>query len=266
MSKLPVVMITGASSGIGATYADRFSKRGHDLTLVSNEPDRLALLSERLANRDGTTVNWISADLTLEQDVALVEKRIHEDESIGVLVNNAGGALTGTTMQNSREKLLKLVQLNCSQVALLSAAAGTAFGARESGSIVNIASVMGLAAMPQIAPSIYSGTMAFVIMFTQSLRAELAEADVYVQCVLPGATRTEIFAKSGMNADDVPGLMEVGDLVDAALLGFDRREAVTIPTLTDEQLWTTYEATRQSMLPSFLDGHLADRYRSAVDA
>jgi short-subunit dehydrogenase len=170
-------------------------------------------------------------------------------------------SLPGTTISNPREKLRTLLALNAMQVALLSATAGTVFSARGSGSIVNIASVLGFASAPQIAPAIYSGSKAFVVMFTQSLAAELANTGVYVQCVLPAATRTEIWGKSGMVPEQVPGMIDAHELVDAALLGFDRKEIITIPALLDDKLWATYEQAREALIPPTLEGRLADRYR-----
>lgn len=76
----------------------------------------------------------------------------------------------------------------------------------------------------------------------------MAERGLYVQAVLPAATRTEIWARSGKNIDEVPGVMEVGELVDAALLGFDRKEKITIPPLHDEKQWNDFDALRGAML------------------
>lgn len=261
---LPTVMITGGSAGIGATYADRFSKRGHNLILVSNEPERLADLANRLTERDGVDVQWMAVDLTSDEDLLTVEARIRGDDNIGILINNAGMALPGITITNSRDKLRTLVALNTNQVALLSAAAGAVFAARGFGSIVNIASVLAFTSAPQIAPAIYSGSKAFVLMFTQSLAAELADSGVYVQCVLPAATRTEIWEKCGMDPQMVPGMVDARDLVDAALLGFDRRETITIPALLDDDLWTTYENARAALIPPVMEGRINNRYRTAT--
>lgn len=263
MNKLPKVLITGASAGIGATYADRFAKRGHDLVLVSNEPEQLAYVGNQLAAREGIKVECINADLTNDSDLVKIEAKLKADEEIGILVNNAGMSLPGVTIQNSREKLAKIISLNANQVALLSAAAASSFAGRGSGAIINIASVLGLAAVPQIAPAIYSATKAFVITLSQSLRVELAESGVYVQCVLPAATRTEIWQKSGMNPKEIPGMIDARDLVDAALVGFDREEAITIPTLVDEHAWDAYDAARAAVLPPSLGGAVANRYRVA---
>jgi len=89
---------------------------------------------------------------------------------------------------------------------------------------------------------------------------------VRVQAVLPGATRTEIWERSGKDVDSFPPemVMEAGDLVDAALLGFDRGETVTIPPLADEQQWTAFVQARQAMGPGLSRREVAPRYREPV--
>ena len=102
------------------------------------------------------------------------------------------------------------------------------------GAIVNIGSVVGLA--PEFGMSVYGATKAFVLFLSQGLSLELAPKGVYVQAVLPAATRTEIWERAGIDINTLPEVMEVGELVDAALVGFDRRELVTIPPLQDAAL------------------------------
>src|SRR5205085_7500236 len=97
--------------------------------------------------------------------------------------------------------------------------------------------------------------------FSQSLQTELGSRGIYVQAVLPATTRTEIWERSGRSLDNMPGIMDVGDLVDAALVGFDRRETVTIPPLPDVVHWETFTAARLAMLPNFRHEHPAARYR-----
>jgi short-subunit dehydrogenase len=134
------------------------------------------------------------------------------------------------------------------------------FLAEGGGAIVNIASVVALA--PEFFPGIYAATKSFVLTFSQSLQAELGPRGLYVQAVLPAATRTEIWERSGRSVDEIPGVMEVGELVDAALVGFDRREAITIPPLPDVGQWESFAAARQAMLPNFRQEHPAARYRA----
>jgi NAD(P)-dependent dehydrogenase (short-subunit alcohol dehydrogenase family) len=120
-----------------------------------------------------------------------------------------------------------------------------------------------LALAPEVLPSIYAATKAFVLIFSQSLQAELGPRGLYIQAVLPAATRTEIWARSGRDVGAIPGMMEVGELIDAALVGFDRREVITIPPLPDAGQWDNFAAARLAMVPNFRQEHPAVRYRAA---
>src|SRR5215208_153111 len=91
----PTVLITGASTGIGATYADRFARRGHDLVLVARNKTRLDSVAARLHEETGVAIDIVQADLTEVADLETVETRLREDHTIGVLINNAGGNLRG---------------------------------------------------------------------------------------------------------------------------------------------------------------------------
>ncbi|RZA13015.1 MAG: SDR family NAD(P)-dependent oxidoreductase, partial [Proteobacteria bacterium] len=99
MSNLPTVLITGASSGIGATYARRFASRGHALVLVARNRERLDVLAAQLREESGVNVDIIQADLTRAEDLAQVERRLTEDARIGVLINNAGIGQSGGFLQ-----------------------------------------------------------------------------------------------------------------------------------------------------------------------
>ncbi|KSV79533.1 SDR family NAD(P)-dependent oxidoreductase [Sinorhizobium sp. Sb3] len=262
MSKKPAVLVTGASTGIGAVYAERFARRGHDLILVARNAVRMAELAERLRSETGVNVDVVPADLTDEQDLAKVEQRLREDERIGVLVNNAGTSIPRGFLQQKGEDISKLISLNITAVTRLAHAVAPRFAERGEGAVVNIASVVGLA--PEMGATVYGATKAFVLFLSQGLNVELAPKGVYVQAVLPAATRTEIWDHAGVDVETLAGVMEAGDLVDAALVGFDRRELVTIPPLPDAGQWHTFDAARQAMLPNFAQSEPAERYRSAA--
>ncbi|WP_113132151.1 SDR family NAD(P)-dependent oxidoreductase [Hyphomicrobiales bacterium] len=262
MSKKPAVLVTGASTGIGAVYAERFARRGHDLILVARNAVRMAETAERLRSETGVNVDVVPADLTDEQDLAKVEQRLREDERIGVLVNNAGTSIPRGFLQQKGEDISKLISLNITAVTRLAHAVAPRFAERGEGAIVNIASVVGLA--PEMGATVYGATKAFVLFLSQGLNVELAPKGVYVQAVLPAATRTEIWDHAGVDVETLAGVMEAGDLVDAALVGFDRRELVTIPPLPDAGQWHTFDAARQAMLPNFAQSEPAERYRSAA--
>jgi len=261
MTTKPSVLITGASTGIGAVYADRFAHRGHDLVLVARDAARLEQLADRLRREAGVRIDVIQADLTNEQDLNRVENRLREDTRIGVLVNNAGATIHGGFLDQSGDDVAGLIALNITAVARLANAVAPRFAASGEGAIINLGSVVGLA--PEIGMTVYGATKAFVLFLTQGLNLEVGPKGVYVQAVLPSATRTEIWERSGRDVNALAGVMDVEELVDAALVGFDRRETVTIPPLPDAGQWTAFEAARQAMLPNFRQSHAAERYRSA---
>jgi uncharacterized protein len=262
MPAKPTVLITGASSGIGAVYADRFAKRGHDLVLVARDAAKLAILAERLRAETGVVVDILRADVTDAADLAKVEARLRDDAKIGVLVNNAGASLAGTFADQGPDAVANLISLNVTALTRLAAVAAPRFAAAGEGAIVNIGSVVGLA--PEFGLSVYGATKAFVLFLSQGLNVELGPKGVYVQAVLPAATRTDIWEKSGKDVNQIAGLMEVDDLVDAALVGFDRRETITIPPLPDAGQWEALNAARLAMLPNFAQTQAAPRYRDAA--
>jgi short-subunit dehydrogenase len=262
MSAPPSVLITGASSGIGATYAERFARRGHALVLVARDKARMEVLAARLREETGVTIDVLQADLTKPDELAKVETRLRDDHRIGILVNNAGASLGGSFVEQATDDAARIVALNTTAFLRLASAVAPRLAQASDGAIINIGSVVGLA--PEFGMTVYGATKAFVLFLSQGLSLELGPKGVYVQAVLPAATRTEIWERSGTDIDTLPALMEVDELVDAALAGFDRRETVTIPPLHDAGQWDAYQAARQAMLPGFAQAHAAERYRTAA--
>ncbi|MET0365730.1 MAG: SDR family oxidoreductase [Sphingobium sp.] len=253
-------LITGASSGIGAVYADRLARRGHDLILVARDTGRLEALAERLRQETGVAVEVLPADLSDPVQVEAVEQRIASTETLALLVNNAGISLEGTLIDTPREAIAQLIAVNVTAPTLLAAAAVKAFAGRGTGAIINLSSVLALA--PEMLDGAYSGTKAFVLNLTQGLAKEVGDKGIRVQAVLPGATRTEIWARSGKDVNAFPAdwVMDVDDLVDAALVGFDRGEVVTIPPLADEKLWNALQDARLAMASHLSRREVASRY------
>lgn len=230
-------LITGASSGIGATYADRLAKRGYDLLLVARDQGRLETLAAQLRSSTSVKVEVLKADLTNAADVSGLEQRLRTDASITLLLNNAGVAANSTLAQADLGEVDRLIQLNIVALTHLASAAAAGFVARGRGAIVNIASVVPM--IPERFNAVYTASKAYVLSLTQSLNAEIGEQGVQVQAVMPGATRTEIWERAGMDLTAFPAemVMEVGEMVDAALVGFDQKELVTIPSLPDAADW-----------------------------
>ena len=254
-------LITGASTGIGATYADRLAKRGQDLILVARDEARLNALAERLRAETGVKVEVIKADLTNKADLVKLEERLASDPGIATLINNAGVAGAGDFVGSDPEAFEKMIQLNVTAVTRLAAAAARNFAPRDAGTIINLASVVGLA--PEMGMPFYGATKAYVIYLTQGLRAQLANSAIRIQAVLPGATRTEIWERSGtdINAIDPNILMDVDDMVDAALAGFDQGELITIPSLPDAGDWDAALAAKAKLYPNLSRNQPAARFK-----
>lgn len=259
MKTLPTVLITGASSGIGATYAERFARRGHDLVLVARDKARLEALATRLRAECNVVVDVLSADLTQTADLSVLETRLRDDARIGILINNAGMPQPKGFLEQTAEGIETLITLNTTAVTRLAAAVAPRFAQSGSGAIVNIGSVVGFA--PEFGMSIYGATKAFVLFLSQGLNVELAPKGVYVQAVLPAATRTEIWERAGVDVNTLPEVMEVEELVDAALVGFDRRELVTIPPLHVAGRWDALDGARLGLMSDIRQAQAAERYR-----
>jgi short-subunit dehydrogenase len=264
---LGTALVTGASSGIGATYADRLARRGWDLVLVARDTARLEALAAKLRAEAGVAVDVLTADLTVAAQRDAVEARLRDDAKITLLVNNAGAALPPGFLSAEADKLQWLIDLNITAPTRLARAVAPRLLQRAKdgtpgGAIVNISSVLAVA--PEFMPGIYPATKSYVLTLSQALQSELGPQGVYVQAVLPAATRTEIWERSGLAIENIPGVMDVGELVDAALTGFDRHESVTIPPLADEALWNDFAAAREALLPHFRQEHAAERYRKAA--
>ncbi|WP_160004712.1 SDR family oxidoreductase [Rhizobium sp. 18055] len=263
-TSLGTALVTGASSGIGATYADRLAKRGYDLVLVARDAARLQSLADRLTSETGVTVNILPADLTQRADVRAVEKRLREDESITLLVNNAGIGPKGALLDDDLDYLETMIELNVVAANRLAVAAAQALSERGRGAIVNVASVV--AYIPERFHGTYSATKAFVLNLTQAIHSEVADKGVKVQAVLPGLTRTEIFERAGRSVDDLPPamVMDVSDMVDAALAGLDQGELITIPSLPDNADLDAANAARYALGPNLSHNKPAARYGVAA--
>ena len=254
------VLITGASTGIGAVYAERFARRGHDLVLVARDKAKLEILAERLRQENSISVDVLPADLTQAVDLATVEARLREDSQIGILINNAGIAQSGSFTEQTPESIERLIALNVTALTRLASAVAPRLVKAGEGSIVNISSIVGLA--PEFAMTVYGATKAFVLFLSQGMDIELSSKGIYIQAVLPAGTYTEIWDRAGTDISNSAKFMEVGELVDAALVGFDRRELVTIPPLQNAARWDTLNASRQALLSDIKQDEAAERYKA----
>jgi short-subunit dehydrogenase len=256
----PKALITGASTGIGKSYAQRLARRGYDLVLVARDGARLEALAEEL-RKDGATSEVFVADLTQSAEVARVEQKLEGDAAIDFFLNNAGIATVEPQLRTPVETIERLIALNVTAATRLALAAGRAFTAKQRGTIVNMASAVAI--NPERFNGVYSGSKSFLLALSQALTKELNENGVTIQTVCPGATRTEIWERAGKDVNTLPPerVMDVDELVDAALKGLDMGERITIPSLPDIGDLQNAEAARLKLAPNLSHSHPAARYR-----
>lgn len=251
-------LITGASDGIGAIYANRLARKGHNLILVARRADRLEQIASELRARDGVEVEVLAADLADAQGLASVETRLRSDAAITGLINNAGIAGEGPLAEADTGTLVTMLDLNIRAVTLLSAAVAGRFAAKGAGTIVNVSSVTAL--MPTAFAPVYPASKAYVLAFSESLAAELQPKGVRVQVVLPGITRTPIWDEELLATLDPEMVMDADDMVDAALAGLEAGEIITIPSLPDGPDLDRFLAARDTLGPNLSLRRPAHRY------
>ena len=253
-------LVTGASSGIGAIYSRKLAQRGYDLILVARNRKRLNEMSEEFSSQYGVNVAVWDADLTDPDQVQMVERHIHAQENLTLLVNNAGFGGYAPLLESDVNKMDEMIQLNVTALTRLTYAAVPGFVARGRGAIINIASIVAIA--PEILNGVYGASKAYVQALTYSLHHELKDKGIQIQAVLPGATATEFWTAAGLPVEHLPSeiVMNAEDMVNAALVGFDRGELITIPSLHDLAEWEKFESARQALSQKFGNDKPAERY------
>jgi uncharacterized protein len=245
---LGTALVTGASAGIGAVYADRLARRGYDLVLVARDVTKLNALAARLISETGIKAEVLRADLANTDDLRQVETRLRSDD-ITMLVNNAGTAVAGPTIEMDPERLEAMIHLNVVVATRLARAVAPGMAQRRRGD------------QPAISVG-YGASKAYLLAFSEGLDSELTPYGIRVQAVLPGVTRTELWEKGGLDINALPQeiVMETSDMVDAALAGLDQGERVTIPALPDVSDWTAFKTARAALLPNISHRLPAERY------
>lgn len=160
-------LVTGASSGIGALYADRLARRGYDLILVARNRERLNALAGRITRDTQRVVEVIVADLNDRTGLREVEQTLRQDASITLLVNNAGVGTHTPLLESNVDDMERMIDLNVTALTRLTYAAVPGFVARARGAIINISSVVGIA--PETLNGVYGASKAYVTALTQSL-------------------------------------------------------------------------------------------------
>jgi uncharacterized protein len=226
---MSTALITGASAGLGAAFAEACARSGMDLVLVSRDAAKLKSLAQQLGERHGVAVEVLPADLAKADQLALVAARVAESSRVvDLLINNAGFGLRNQVLAESLQDHRKALDVMCLAVAELSCAAGRAMSVRGQGRILNVASLSAW-----ITQGDYSAVKAWVKVFSEGLANELSGTGVTVTALCPGWVRTEFHQRAGISVGGIPEWIwvDADTCVTKALADTRRGKVVSIPTV-----------------------------------
>lgn len=230
-SETSTALVTGASSGIGASIAESLARRGHGLTLVARREDRLSELATELHEQHGVRVGVVACDLGDRPQRDRLEAQVAElGLDVEILVNNAGFGSAGDFASADRERQTEMVRLNCEAVVDLAGRYLPAMIDRGRGVVINIASTAAFQPMPKSAT--YAASKAFVLSFSEAVHQELKETGVTVTAVCPGPVRTEFADSAGLSGtESAPDLiwMSAEDLAEDAVKAAEAGKRAVVP-------------------------------------
>jgi uncharacterized protein len=221
-------LITGGTSGIGGEFARQLAARGDDLVLVARDADRLAETAADLKERYQVSVETISADLGVREEVLTVAKRLASTEQpVDMLINNAGFRVPHQLAVEDTSAHERGIDVMIRAVLILSAAAGRTMRSRGHGQIINVSSTAGFVTMDN-----YSAIKAWVTTYTEGLAGELAPHGVTVTALCPGYVRTEFHQRASIRTGSIAGPMwvDLNELVTKALADVAKGKVISIPT------------------------------------
>jgi short-subunit dehydrogenase len=260
----PVALVTGASAGIGQSFAEQLAASGHDLVVVARRRDRLEALARRLTDAHGGKVEVLVADLAAPAGVEAVAARAAGP--LDLLINNAGFGGYRPFVELDPRVADELLSVHVRAVVQVTRAALPGMVQRDRGGIINVASLLaysGAAPSGGMMPfrAVYAGAKAFQLAFTQVLATELAETKVRVQVCMPGVVKTEFHEIQGFDTSKMPPRMVPDDIVRAALAGLEKGEVICVPALEDTAVLKQIEAAQSAALAVGRVPTLAARYR-----
>jgi len=230
-SSSETVLVTGASSGIGAELARAFARGGSALVLTARSVDKLEALAAELRQKQGVMVRVISADLGAHDGASRLLQRLGEESvQVDVLVNNAGYAGFGAFGETDWAHEAGMLQLNVVSLTELTKRLLPGMLARKHGGVLNVASTAAFQAGPLMA--VYYATKAYVLSFSEALAEEVRGSGVRVSCLCPGATESGFQARAAMEASKLVNgkrLMDPASVAQAGYDGFQRGATLVIP-------------------------------------
>jgi short-subunit dehydrogenase len=258
---MPLALITGASAGIGRSFAEALARRGYDLILVARSTARLEALGRELSERHKVTAEAWTADLASDTDREGVAARIAALPRLDVLVNNAGFATTGKLQNVPLIPQMDMLRVHVMAPMRLCHAALPRMVEHGAGAIINVSSIAGFLFGPGNVN--YSASKAFLTSFSLGLDTEVRGAGVRVQALCPGFTHTEIHTEMPQVKQQIPAWMwgKAEHVVEISLRQLERNGAVIcVPGLLNKVMWRVL-----TMIPRGLRGRLAVRRKQTAD-
>jgi uncharacterized protein len=253
-------LVTGASAGIGRSYAEHLARTGHSLVLVARRSDRLEEIAASLRREHDIEVEVLATDLSSDEGVARVVRRIEQDPPVDFLVNNAGYAARGRVAELDADAAEHMLRVNVLALTRLSAAAMRCMVARGRGRIINVASGTVFMQLPGNAG--YGASKNYVMGFTRTMQVEAAGTGVQVLLLIPGVIATDFHEIAGNAISNFPPsvVMQADDLVVASLRALEMNELVCIPSVADLRMWDAYVAAEQELAANASRDRPASRY------
>ncbi|WP_055563240.1 SDR family NAD(P)-dependent oxidoreductase [Streptomyces atriruber] len=243
---MTTALITGSTAGIGAAFARRLAADGHNLVLVARDTERLHEQATELHDRHGIEAEVLTADLSTDDGIETVEKRLsNRRDAVDLLINNAGFGNKGRYLEVSLADELTMLKVHCEAVLRLTSAATESMRERGRGGVVNVASVA--AFVPR---GTYGASKAWVVQFTQGAAKDLAGSGVRLMALCPGFVRTEFHKRAGMGTSNIPNWMwlDADKLVAVALTDLARGRTVSIPDPRYKALMGVVKVTPRALL------------------
>jgi len=227
-----LAVITGPTSGIGMAFAHKFASQGYNLLLVARRKQKLLELSNHLSKRYNIKADWISTDLSKEEDIKLIENKLSSLPRVDILVNNAGFGVAGYFMEVALEEQLKMVNVHITSTIRFCKAVIPAMAEAQKGTIINLASFAAFMELP--GSVMYSTTKAAVIKFSQALQTEVKSYGIKIQALCPGFTPTSFHSSINRDAEfvkHIPGFLwtSIDSVVETSLSKLNKKRVVCIP-------------------------------------
>jgi short-subunit dehydrogenase len=223
----PIALVTGATSGIGAAFAEHLAQLGHDLVITARDLARLEKSADDLQSKHGVEVEIIRADLATNEGIRTIELRLENiSRPIEVLVNNAGFGINKSFAVSDRQSENDLLDVLVRAPLRFMHAVLPAMKERDSGTIINVSSVAGW-----IAGGSYSAAKSYLTVMSESLHTELLGTNVNVHALCPGFTRTEFHQRGRMKMTGLPEFLwlDAKDVVETAWRNSQNGKALSVP-------------------------------------